>query len=225
MTAILPPNLPRIATAKLPAAYTAARTSLECCSKIDECADWANKADALASYAKQAEDEALYKMAVRIRARAIRRCGELLAKFNKGDGRPSKNGVAGGTVSQRQAARDAGLSRRQEHTAVRLAQIPAADFEAQVESDSPPSVKALAQQGMKKAPWTVADLQGRDPADFKLATQTLGDLKRLVEFARQAVPEAIARGAFPKERLRMVNWIDSLEPWLRTLRAALRAAL
>lgn len=223
MTAILPPNLPSVAAARRPAVYTTARTSLERCSKIDECADWANKSEALASYAKQADDDALYKMAVRIRARAIRRCGELLKTFNKGDGRPSKNGVAGGPVSQRQAAAEAGLSKRQEKDAVRVAHVPHADFEEAVEPSSPPSVKALAQQGKKPAR-PLVDLKGRDPQEFKLATHALGEIRGLAEFAQHAAPEAIARGAFPKERLPMVKQIDSLEPWLRTLRAALRVA-
>ena len=36
----------------------------------------------LASYAKQSKDEGLYKVASRIQARAIRRCGELLRDFD-----------------------------------------------------------------------------------------------------------------------------------------------
>jgi hypothetical protein len=48
---------------------------------VDECQDWADKVAALASYARQAEDEALRKMATRIRAQAILRCGELLREI------------------------------------------------------------------------------------------------------------------------------------------------
>ncbi len=39
---------------------------------VDECQDWANKAEALASYAKMADDDALRKLADRIQARAAR---------------------------------------------------------------------------------------------------------------------------------------------------------
>jgi len=56
----------------------AAKTSLAQCARTDECVKWADKAAALASYAKQAGDDSLWKMAVRIRARAIERCGYLL---------------------------------------------------------------------------------------------------------------------------------------------------
>ena len=66
------------ARARLPVAYQTAKTLLAQCSKIDECKDWADKSEALASYARQAKDDSLRKHADRIQARAIRRAGELL---------------------------------------------------------------------------------------------------------------------------------------------------
>ena len=75
MLPALPSGLPSVHNAKLPKMYEGAKEALAECSRIDECADWANKAEALASYAKQAGDESLRKTADRIQARAIRRCG------------------------------------------------------------------------------------------------------------------------------------------------------
>src|SRR3990167_11344690 len=86
MLPALPSGLPSVHNAKLPKMYEGAKEALAECSRIDECADWANKAEALASYAKQAGDESLRKTADRIQARAIRRCGELLKEI-----RPAKN--------------------------------------------------------------------------------------------------------------------------------------
>jgi hypothetical protein len=59
---------------------------------------------------------------------SVRRGGELLKTFQTGPqgGRPSGNGAGGDTVSQREAAEQAGMSKRQEVTAVR---VPADDFE------------------------------------------------------------------------------------------------
>src|SRR5262245_45047582 len=82
----LPANLPAIATANLPRTYEAAKAALAECSKVDECREWADRAEALASYARQADDDALETLAVRIRARAIRRCGELLAAIAPAQG-------------------------------------------------------------------------------------------------------------------------------------------
>ena len=49
--------------------------------RIDECQMWADKAEALASYAKQANDDGLRRMADRIQASAIQRAGELLQEI------------------------------------------------------------------------------------------------------------------------------------------------
>jgi len=72
--------------APLPAIYEKAKVSLADCVKIDECKDWADKAEALASYAKQANDTALRNMADRIQARAIQRCGVLLKQIEQANG-------------------------------------------------------------------------------------------------------------------------------------------
>jgi len=81
-------SLPSIAPsrANLPRTYEAARAALAECQNIDECRDWADKAAALASYAKQAEDETLLRMAARIKARATRRAGELLKQVTPAKG-------------------------------------------------------------------------------------------------------------------------------------------
>jgi len=62
--------------------------------------------------------------AQRIRARAIRRTGELLKQIDRPEtgGRP-KNGMDALTVSS--AARDAGMSKHQQVQAIRVANVPA----------------------------------------------------------------------------------------------------
>ncbi len=129
--------LPDYSTATLPATYERAKDALAACERIDECKDWADKMAALASYARQADDQALMSTAVRIQSRAIRRVGELLKTFQSPGGRPSKTpAAADGSFSQTQraAADAAGISPRQELTAVRVANVPADVFEAAVET-------------------------------------------------------------------------------------------
>ena len=70
----------------LPANYERAKNALSQCVSIDECKDWSDKAAALASYAKQAKDDSLHKMALRIQGRAVRRCGELLKQVEPARG-------------------------------------------------------------------------------------------------------------------------------------------
>jgi len=62
-----------LAKASLPTNYQEAKTALAECARIDECKSWADKATALASYAKQADDERLLSCAKRIKVRAIDR--------------------------------------------------------------------------------------------------------------------------------------------------------
>jgi hypothetical protein len=144
--------------ASLPATYEAARDALAKCERIDECHEWANKALALAAYARQSRDDSLIIMAQKIQARAIRRCGELLAAV------PSKKGQRGTSEGRTNAARDAGLSAYQQATAQRVAAIPAKKFEQWVERDAP-AVTTLAQAGKgvatKRKPSTCCPTCGR----------------------------------------------------------------
>jgi hypothetical protein len=160
----------------LPQLYQKARNALAECQSIDECKDWSDKAAALASYAKQAEDGELERMAVRIRSRAIRRMGELLKQFDGRNGQnlPDAKSTATDTfsLSQKQIAQQAGLSKRQKDTAVRVASIPQTDFDAEVESENPPTISTLAKLGIQSRPVK----QGADEPTFE-AAQDLADIE------------------------------------------------
>jgi hypothetical protein len=167
-------------------------------------------------------DESLFKMATRIQARAIRRCGELLKEIEASHGgRPSKQTSTGTDTSltRKQAAEEAGLSKRQKDTALRVANIPEEEFEAQVESDSPPTVTALAEQGTQKKVFDPFDLMdsGISFEDHKLATHVIGVGQELSTFSVMARPEKVWRGLRDYERadlladLRLIrDWIDSI---------------
>jgi hypothetical protein len=58
----------------------------ESASNIYECQGWADKAEALASYAQQAGDEELRNMADKIQAGAIKRCDDLLKEIESQSG-------------------------------------------------------------------------------------------------------------------------------------------
>lgn len=162
-------HLPSINSARLPISYEAAQSALANCQQVDECKDWADKAAALASYAKQSQDESLLLMAQRIKARAVRRAGELLAQIEpaRGANQNIQEGTRPNVDTRSDAARDAGFSSHQQKQAVRIAAVPARDFERQVESPKPPTLTALAQQGIKPRP--LIDHKGRDPREFNKA--------------------------------------------------------
>jgi hypothetical protein len=200
----LPANLRLTSEAKIPQTYAVAKKALEHCSRVDECKDWADKAEALASYARQADDSDLRKLADRIQARAIRRCGELLKEIAPKDtaGGDHRNGSV--TMTRTHAAKDAGLSTRQKRTALRVANVPAKEFEEAIESDEPPTVTKLAERGKKSAPKSLLDLKGRNPKEFALSTQAQGELRRCAEMTKEISAEVAIRGAFDDERKQMV---------------------
>lgn len=226
---VIDPHKLNVADAKLPVVYESAKLALAQCSRIDECKDWANKAEALASYARQADDDTLRNMAVRIQARAIRRCGELLKEIesarggNRGGGRPSNNGNqkegALPLVSRTQAARDAGLSEHQQKTALRVANVPVQQFESAVESTTPPTVTKLAEIGTKPKP--LVDLKGRSPDDFAACTRARGATERFDEFAAQTSPAAVVRGASENDKAILKERASRLIEWLLELQKEL----
>jgi hypothetical protein len=212
---LAPLKLPARRDARLPATYEAAKAAIARCEELDECKEWADKAAALASYAKQAGDKELETRAARIRARAYKRCGELLREYPEHPGgRPGKLVEAAPQVSRSQAARDAGLSRDQKVTALRVDNVPDDEFEEAVEAEKPATVTQLAERGKRAA---VVDLKGRDPKDFQLAIKAFGHLERLAEFVASADPAACARGQLPPRRADMAQLAREIEPWLRRL--------
>jgi hypothetical protein len=229
------PSHIRVSDARLPATYEQAKSALAQCSRIDECQEWANKAEALASYARQADDDTLRKLADRIQARAVRRCGELLKQFDgrQGQNLPgAKSDVAAPT--QREAAEAAGLSKRQQVTAVRVANVPAEQFEKAVESDKPPTVTALAEMGKQSRPEPAAAPSPAPepsplpttalpasaappitaPAGFKQATHLIGVVRDFAAFCQQNDPVVVAHGLMKSEVHEVRSFVGVIDGWL-----------
>ena len=144
----------------------------------------------MAAYARMADDDSLRKMADRIQALAVRRCGELLEQY---DGR-GNNQHSGGTPTKRRAAADAGLSKDQQVAATRVAKVPEAEFDEMVNSDSPPSVTELAEKGTNKR-----DPPPPPPEDFKIATPFTSAIEILAEVCQEHAPQAVAKGVMDAE--------------------------
>ena len=78
----------------------------------------------------------------------MRRCGQLLKEIEKATG-PGR-GKGGGASPRVSAATSAGLSPDQAKQSIRVANVAEDDFEGQLESDKPPTITNLAEQGKKK---------------------------------------------------------------------------
>ena len=191
--------LPSIRGASLPAKYEAARVAIQECNKVDECKDWADKSAALASYAKQSQDKEMEKLAMRIRARAIQRCGELLGEIEakRGGGRKSKGRHV--PIDRKSAAEDAGLSPDQAKDAIRIASIPKNLFDEQVDGEDPPTITALADQGTKKAK-PIYEQQGMTKQAFQAGMHVSGAMASYLKRISEYDPQDVVDGSTAKER-------------------------
>lgn len=209
-------NLPVVATetANLPALYENAKKALAECSRVDECQRWADKAMAMASYARQAKDETLHKYADRIKARAITRCSELLKAI------PTRHGVNQNidgddptkVLTRKDAAAEAGISKDQLVTIMRVGNVPADVRDALIESDNPPTITELANLGKKTKP--AVDLGGINPAAYALATQAQGALREFASFCSKHDPILVASAFQPHEVAAMRRHVSTVDAWL-----------
>jgi hypothetical protein len=239
-------TLPDTAQARLPAAYEAIKTALVECERVDECRDWADKAAAHAAYARMRDDPALLRMAKRIQDWAVKRIGELLQEATPATNRYDVSSGVGTDTARRggmQTARDAGLSKGQAVTAIRVARIPDAEFSQQVESDDPPTVSALAAQGSRKMGSKEAALRAmreaqsepkpeaeaevhlgaRTPAEYQAASQLVGMVDEFVREAKTLNLDIAVRGLIDSERRYLADLVDRAAEWLSVV--ATRAGL
>lgn len=215
VTTRLPANLD-IEHARLPANYEAAKVALAECSRVDECQDWADKMAALASYARQLNDEILLAYCRRIQARAIDRVGQVLEEIPAGqgarDGERDKGDLT--PLTRTEAAAEAGLTLHQQRTAMRVHAVPRDQFETLVESANPPTVTALANIGRRERAPIIDHLAGRDPGDFQQATKLWGGLRG---FVREVMPvdlAAAARGLAQQEAQDVRQNLAAVRQWL-----------
>lgn len=191
--------LPSISQATLPEKYEAAKLALSECNRVDECKEWSDKMMALASYAKQANDKELENTAMRIRARAIRRCGMLLQEVEAKAHRGKGGGAPPYLSKRKKAGGEAGLSDDQIKNALRVANINGESFEEQVESDDPPTIEALADQGKaQRLPYHVQ--RGITLKAYQAGMQVRGALHDLIVQTKGYDPQDVIDGSDGEER-------------------------
>lgn len=214
-----PVTLHKVDDAPLPAVYIRARKLLAECDQLDECQSWADRAAALASYARQAKDDALLKHAMRIQSRAIQRAGELLEQIEPGKTGPKPElGTGAHTQPTRAAAAaEAGLSKHQAVQAVRVARVPKDEFDELVESDNPPTVTELARRGTKPAAPTDKDCN----CDLSLVAAVFrGALRKMKSACEECDTEDVIEGMKPHEIEEALIDLDEVTLWVEAFREA-----
>jgi hypothetical protein len=217
--------------APLPVKYEAARRAIAECDQIDECKTWSDRAAALSAYAVQARDDSLRVMAVRIQARAYRRMGELLKQIPRGD-EATRYGHVGtdSPVTRASTAKEAGLSERQRNTALRIASVPEADFNRDVETPTPPTISQLAAQGtvQRSASQNRTPLENSAPhvgppgvARKPEATNACQELLRFADFCKATEPRNISEDLEPQSAQTLVRCVELIDAWLDQFIASL----
>lgn len=205
-------NLPAINSAILPPSYEDACTAIAKCDKLDECKDWADKAMAMASYAKQAKDDYLMNKAIKIKARAIRQCGKLLEQVKPMAGKRTDLQPANGAgirLSISEVAENAGMSTRQKNDALNVANIPEEKFNHMVE-DEHATITALAKAGREA-------LTSKKPEGFKQATMAIGYLRRMATGSEEHDVNIFKGGMREKEIQEMKERAIFMIAWLNDL--------
>jgi hypothetical protein len=216
--------IPSGRNATLPVKYEAAKLALSECNRIDECKDWADKAMALGSYAKQAADKEMEKTAMRIRARAIRRCGELLKEIEKAQGANQniRDGEGPKVQTRKTAATEAGMSERNAKTAIRVANVNGESFESQVESAQPPTITKLAEQGKGKAVGIPHYVQlGMTKKAFQAGMHFGGALAEFAKRTKEFDPQDVVDGSTAEDRIELRRNIETIDNYLDKIMAKL----
>lgn len=130
-----------------------------------------------------------------------------------GQGAKNQHGeLRGGAVTRQEAATEAGLSERQKVTALRLASVPAPEFEALAESDSPPTVTQLADLG--RQPRLQPRSQSGAHPDTVKAARARKMFWTIREFCQENGPADLA-GAFASQDADLLrDFAAELHQWL-----------
>lgn len=214
-----------VANAALPDLYVQAKAGLAQCVRVDECKSWSDKAEAIRSYARQANDEELMHTAMRIKGRAVERLGALLEELEKSKGgrpRDEKQGEAPDPVSPRQRAVSAAeISEHQAKQAQAVARFAKTDperYEAMVDAPKPATVTELAREGRKPAPAPKTDhLRGATPKDFARTTVAQGEIRDMARMVESIAPALVAQTAADHEREAMLQHLAIIGPWVKEL--------
>lgn len=123
--------------------YNAAKQALATCANVDEVKDIKDKAEAIRLYAHQQKNEELEQYAAKIKARAMRRIGELSAELETHERiRTDLPATAGGQSkpqTKTQVLADAHISQTTALRCEKLAAMPEEKFDAAIERGETPT--------------------------------------------------------------------------------------
>jgi hypothetical protein len=124
--------------------------------------------------------------------------------------------TGGSSLGRGAVAKHAGMSGRQRKTALRVASVPKDKFEAQVESENPPTVTDLSKQGTLAAMYGLpADYLGsRTPEQHQEATRLIGIINHVLREEKTLDFSLAIPGVGDYECDELFEKIDAVRVWL-----------
>jgi hypothetical protein len=125
-----------------------------------------------------------------------------------------KNGVLTDVhlSARNKAAHEAGLNKNKKHQAMRVANVNGESFERQVESDNPPTVAGLANQGKSNGVPIYVQL-GMTKKAFQAGMYFGGHLKDLAGHTKEFDPQDVVDGSTPKDRIELRRNIETIQTY------------
>lgn len=213
----------RIPHVPMPVEYFDACKALQACLTIDEGKYWADKADALAAWAKIYKSDEAAIAARRLKLQAFRRMGELAGELapQRATGKPNpKGGFTGSSPGPQALLRGHGLSKSQARDARRLAQLSKSEADTAVKRGM--SVGKAAYLGRGRT----ANNYGRKSSDAYswltagsgLQDGTSPSCHRVRSAFRSRDPHEVAEGISKGEvkqarelAIELIEWLDAFE--------------
>jgi len=184
----------------VPVEYETAVNALAECINLDEAKHWADKADALAAWAKiYRNDEAGIKSR-QLKLHAYRRMGEIAKEL-----RPVKNTGRGSSPGPRSLLREQGLSEDQVIAAAHLSKLPKDEFTKLIDAPKPPSPtlarRASSSFSNSTENWKAFVMSGQSASAFR-------------GFCRNHPARALAQGLSPDEKKKALEYIREISDWI-----------
>ena len=203
----------KISTANVPILYSAAIKALAECRHIDDAKYFADKADALAAWAKIYKSDQASIESKRLKLHAFRRMGTIASEI-----RPNARGGHGGsTPGTRSLLLESGLSCQDAASVAAVTKLTKKKFRKAVDADVPraPSFYTSTFRGndgkhIQSKSWIRLHHRGGD------------SVGKMLHFCRKNDPKEIARDLTPSESkkvremaIEIIEWWDTIDQYLR----------
>jgi hypothetical protein len=214
--------------ARLPINYKAAKQALMECDRVDECKVWADKAEALATYARVSNDMEMEVIAKRVRLRAIAKAGELLLRIpntHRGlhtAGAQLKGGSLPNPESRRGVGVAAGMRPQDVTQALAIARVPIEVREILIESPTPPAPSVLQGHPSRIRPRPVRLNRFTPGPEYREVFIHGGGITSFASFLKRHAPDKYFPFLSPDETERASRYLSSIHAWITEAQRLLR---